>query len=320
MADVLLTVRDFEVSYLTADGPVRAVEGVSFDLRRGEVLGLVGESGSGKSTLVRGLLRVLEPPGAITGGDVHFDGVDLLAASEDALRALRWRRISIVPQAALNALNPVLTVGAQIVETLDAHGETSPTRARARAAEVLELVGIDPTHLRSYPHELSGGMRQRVALGLALACGADLVVMDEPTTALDVVVEHELLQRVAALQAQRGFAVLFITHDLLLLDALADRVGVLYSGRLVELGPTDVLARGGRHPYTRGLRGAIPPALGEDRVPVALDGSSPNLRSPPSGCRFHPRCAAAVAACRVAEPTRREVGPGHLVACHVEAP
>jgi len=313
-AEPLLDIRELSVDYLSPEGPIRAAREVSLTVNAGEIVGLVGESGSGKSTVLNGAMRILGPPAVISGGEVFFKGRDVLAMSEAELRAWRWREISVVPQSALNALNPVLTIGAQVMDTLAAHGVTGG-EARRRADEMMELVGIDPMHLRSYPHGLSGGMRQRVALGLALILRPPLVVMDEPTTALDVVVEREILQRITALQAELGFAVLYITHDLSHLLEFATRIGVLYSGRLVELAPTSVIHDGGRHPYTQGLIGAIPSIAGGD--PRSIPGAPPSLRSPPPGCRFNPRCTLVEDRCRVEEPAVRVLADDHLVACHV---
>lgn len=320
-APPLLRVRDLCVAYgHPARGGVEAVHGLSFDLEPGEIVGLVGESGSGKSTALMAMLRVLPPPGLITGGRVLHRGRDVLAMSEEELRAWRWSEVSLVPQSALNALNPMLTVGQHFGDTLRAHGVGDRAERGRRATELLRLVDIDPTHLDSHPHTLSGGMRQRVALALALALDPGLVVLDEPTTALDVVVEREILQRVVHLQRERGFAVLFITHDLSLLLELADRVGVLYSGRLAELAPVEVLRQGGRHPYTQGLLAAMPQAF-SDRQPVSIPGAPPRLGDPPPGCRFHPRCPHAEARCKQEEPRTRPLdrgqGTAHLVACHL---
>lgn len=315
----LLTVKDLDVGYAVGDTVVPAVRGASLTVSPGEFVGVVGESGSGKTTLVLGLLRILGLPGIITGGEVLFDGQDVLAMDEDGLRRLRWREISIVPQSALNALNPVLTVGAQMIDTLQAHTSKSASEARARAAELMALVDLDPVHLDSYPHELSGGMRQRVAVGLALALEPRLVVMDEPTTALDVVVERDILRRVMELQQELGFAVLFITHDLPLLLEIATKMVVMYAGRVVEVASVDVMREGGRHPYSQGLMAAIPPMIGETRQAVSIPGSTPSLAHPPPGCRFHPRCPVAEASCgEGSEPPL--TGSDHRIACPVVAP
>lgn len=316
MADVLLSIQDLCVGYKTPDGVIRAVEDVSFDLHRGEIIGLVGESGSGKSTLVLGMMRLLPPPGVLLRGSAELEGTDLVRAPADSLRALRWNQMALVPQSALNALNPVLTVIEHVHDTLAAHGDVSRAQARERGAVALEMMGLDAVHLDSYPHQLSGGMRQRVALALALLMDPPLIVMDEPTTALDVVVEREILSRMLELQTERGFSVLFITHDVSLLMQVAHSIGVLYGGRLVELGPVEQFHAGGRHPYTQGLLRAIPPAVDEDREPGTIPGSPPSVASPPPGCRFHPRCPLADALCERERPPRVELGHGHFATCH----
>lgn len=316
MADVpLLEVEGLSVDY----GPVRAVDGVSFTVRRGQTLGLVGESGSGKSTAVLGALRLLPPPGAVSGGQVRLEGADLLAMDAAALRRVWGARVGLVPQGALSSLNPVLTVRAHIAETLAAHGVTPVQGLDMFAASLLARVGLDRAHLDSHPHALSGGMRQRVTLALGLALDPPLLVLDEPTTALDVVVEREILRQLLAAQDDAGFAMVFITHDLALLLELATEVGVLYAGRLVERAPAGALAEGGAlHPYTRGLLAALPPAPDERRAPVSIPGHAASTADPPSGCRFHPRCALATPRCRTDAPALRAAAghADHVVACH----
>lgn len=312
MRDVVLSVRDLCVDYVTPRGLVRAVDRVSLDLRRGEMLGVAGESGCGKSTLARAILRILPAPAVISRGSVLYDGRDVLAFDDEELRALRWRRISIVVQSAMNALNPVIPVGEQIVDTLRAHGERDTRRARERAGELLELVGVGADRLRSYAHQLSGGMRQRTCIALALALEPDILILDEPTTALDVIVEREILDEIRRLQAERGFSALFITHDLARMLEIADRVAVFYAARLAELGPADELRRDARHPYTRALMRAFPTLSAEGEPPASIPGAPPSLEDPPSGCRFHPRCTEATEACR-----QRDVAPVALGADHV---
>ncbi len=313
----VLSVRDLEVRYRGPDGDVCAVDGVSFDVRPGEVLGLAGESGSGKSTLAHAALRLLRPPAVITRGEVWIDGEDVLALGPGGLARLRWRTASIVLQNALDALNPVLTVHEQLADTLRAHAPFPNARAaRLRAEELLALVGLGEDTLDRWPHQLSGGQRQRVNIALALALRPKLVVMDEPTTALDVVVQRELLQRVLQLRDALGFAVLFITHDLPLLFDLADRVGVLYAGRLAELGPAAAMRENPAHPYTRGLLRAMPPLTGPRRPLAGIPGAPPDPAHPLPGCRFAPRCAVAAARCRTEVPFAHAVGPGWRAACH----
>jgi peptide/nickel transport system ATP-binding protein len=299
------------VEYGPADDAVQAVIDVDLVLHRGEVVGLAGESGSGKSTLAFGATRLLRPPGTITGGSVLFHPdpdqphltVDLLEADIEVLRRLRWRELAIVLQSAMNALNPVLTVEAQLTDTLAAHQpDSTKSGRRERAAELLRMVGINPDRLRSYPHELSGGMRQRVMIAMALALEPQIVIMDEPTTALDVVTQREILEQVIELRDRLGFSVLFITHDLSLLLELADTIAVMYAGRVVECAAAPRLFAAPRHPYSAGLLASFPSLHGERRELTGIPGSPPDLRHPPRGCTFHPRC-------RYAEPECREVTP-----------
>lgn len=315
MAEPILTVRDLCVDYITERGPVRAIDRVSLDVRQGEVLGIVGESGSGKSTLAQALLRILPPPAVIAGGAASLGGTDLLALSETELRELRWKRFAMVFQSAMDALNPVTTIGEQITDTLLAHTTMSASQARDRAAQLLALVGIPATELDAYAHQLSGGMRQRVGIAIAIALDPTLVILDEPTTALDVIVEREILEQIRDLQRRLGFSVIFITHDLGRMLQFSDRVAVFYAARLVEIGPAATLAERPRHPYTQGLLKAFPSLHGDMSERASIGGAPPSLANPPSGCRFHPRCPLATDRCRTARPELLEIAPDHLVAC-----
>ncbi len=338
----LFSVRDLCVEYVTPAGPVRAVDRVSFEIGRGQVFGLAGESGSGKSTAAMAAMRLLQPPAVITGGEVSYEGRNVLAMGEDELRAFRWKEIALVFQSAMNALNPVLTVGAQIADVIERHEKVSSAQALERAAELLGLVGIESSRLRSYPHQLSGGMRQRVVIAIALALNPPLLFMDEPTTALDVVVQKEILQQIAELKERLGFSILFITHDLSLMLEFCDTVGILYAGRLCEVAPAKELFSNPQHPYTRGLMRSFPELRGPKQRIDGIPGSPPDMRSPPAGCRFHPRCSVAIPVCNqeqpqlitLAEPAlARAVGAegdgqggataqrraSHQVACHVAA-
>jgi peptide/nickel transport system ATP-binding protein len=312
----LLSVRDLSVDYVSDDGPVRAVDRVSFDVARGEVLGIAGESGCGKSTVAQALLRILPPPAVITGGQALFEGSDLLRLDEPALRAVRWRRLSMVFQGAMDSLNPVLTIGEQLADTLRAHG-AGKARVRERSVELLTLVGLPPDRLASFPHQLSGGMRQRVGIAIALALEPALVVLDEPTTALDVIVEGEILQRLLELRRRFGFSVVFITHDLNRMLQICDRVAVFYAGRLVEVAPAAALRASPRHPYAQGLLAAFPSLHGADVELGSIPGAPPSLRRPPGGCRFHPRCGQVVDRCRTEEPQLTVLGGGRAAACHL---
>ena len=323
-ATPVVALEDLVVDYVTRVRTTRAVDGVSLSIGTGEIVGLAGESGCGKSTLGNAVMQVLRPPARISGGRVLFEGKDVAGQSRRELRRYRWRNVSMVFQSAMNSLNPVMRVGDQFVDMMRAHERVSKRDALARAGDLLDLVGIDRRRLRAYPHELSGGMRQRVIIAMALALEPELVVMDEPTTALDVVVQREILQQVRELQREHGFAVLFVTHDLSLLLELAHRVAIMYAGEIVEVAPATALRDGARHPYTNGLLSSFPPLVGPVERLAGIPGAPPDLASPPPGCRFHPRCPhcipgdTALHRRQVGErPRLREVAPGHLVACHL---
>jgi peptide/nickel transport system ATP-binding protein len=322
--DTLLELEDLVVEYVLPDRRVRAVDGVSLSVRPGEIVGLAGESGCGKSTLANAVLQILKPPAEVTGGKILFRGENLAGLSKQQLRRIRWRHVSLVFQSAMNVLNPVMRVGDQFVDMFQAHDRIRKASALSRAGDLLEMVGIDRGRVRSYPHELSGGMRQRVVIAMALALEPELIVMDEPTTALDVVVQREILQELETLKKRLGFAVLFITHDLSLLVEFSDRIAIMYAGEVVESAPSDVLFRWPLHPYTAGLMRSFPPLTGPIVPLLGIPGSPPNLALPPSGCRFHPRCPlctpadAAMYARQTGErPVLREIESGHQVACHL---
>ena len=322
----VLEVSGLCVDYGHGADVTHAVIDADLVLHRGEVIGLAGESGSGKSTLAYGMTRLLRPPGRITAGQVLFhpdpdrpdSSLDLLDLDIDQLRQLRWREISIVFQSAMAALNPVITVQAQLVDTLAAHRPEMTRDARhERAIELLRLVGISADRLRSYPHELSGGMRQRVMIAMALALQPQVVIMDEPTTALDVVTQREILQEVIELRDGLGFSVLFITHDLSLLLELADTIAVMYAGRIVEAAAAPELLTAPRHPYSLGLLRSFPSLHGPRRPLTGIPGSPPDLRDLPKGCAFHPRCGYAMPRCSQDVPplTAPPGGSARLVAC-----
>ena len=289
----LLELRDLVVEYGTERGSVTAVNGVSLTIRPGEIVGLAGESGCGKSTIANAILQVLRPPGRVAGGEILFKGRNLLGLPESELRKIRWRDIAIVFQSAMSSLNPVTRVEDQFVDMFLAHQKISKRFARMKAAELLEVVGIDRGRLRAYPHELSGGMRQRVVIAMAMALGPELLLLDEPTTALDVIVQREILQQLQELQREMGFAVLFITHDLSLLVEFSNRIAIMYSGDIVEEAAAAELFARPAHPYTSGLMASFPPLTGEQVLMTGIPGNPPALDDPPSGCRFHPRCPAA---------------------------
>jgi peptide/nickel transport system ATP-binding protein len=306
-AEPLLEVRGLTVDYGFGDEAVHAVIDADLTLHRGEVFGLAGESGSGKSTLAYAISRLLRMPGVITGGEVKFShrgqSIDLLSADLTQLRELRWKQLAVVVQSAMHALNPVMKIGTQLTDVLQAHQpDLDGTARRARAGELLEMVGIAPDRLASYPHELSGGMRQRVMIAMALSLGPQLLIMDEPTTALDVVTQREILNELTDLRTELGFAVLFITHDLSLLIEIADTIAVMYAGRIVESAPASRLYRAPRHPYSYGLLHSFPGLHGARTRMTGIPGSPPDLRELPSGCVFNPRCGYVVERCTTQVP------------------
>jgi peptide/nickel transport system ATP-binding protein len=315
--DTLLEVRDLSVEFITPRGPAVAVDDVSFSIRKGEVFGLAGESGCGKSTVAHGIMRLIKAPGRISGGKVFFAGQDLSALSSKQLQQFRWMKASIVFQSAMNALNPVMNMGDQITDAILAHERLSKRQAAERAAEMFKLVGIETRRLRSYPHELSGGMRQRAVIAMALALNPELVIMDEPTTALDVVVQRDILQQIQDLQARFGFSILFITHDLSLLVEFSTRIAIMYAGRIVDLAPARNLFLAPKHPYTVGLMNSFPSISGEKRKLQGIPGAPPDLVTPPPGCRFAPRCVHVMTRCTQTYPPLREVAPDHLAACYL---
>lgn len=324
-SDVLLDVEGLMVDYLGETQNARACNDVSFTLHRGEILGVAGESASGKSTLLNALLRLQRPPAVIADGRITYhreDGttLDLATAREDQIRPLRWVDLSIVMQSAMACLNPVTRLGAQFDDVLIAHEpQLSARERRDRSVELLEMVGIAGDNITRYPHELSGGMRQRSLIALAMACDPELVVMDEPTTAVDVVMQRQILEQILALQEQRGFAIIFVTHDLSLLLEMADRIAIMYAGRLVEISDGEDLSHGGIHPYAEGLRSAFPSVTGPRRTFTGIPGSPPNLLDLPPGCPFAPRCALREDICDEQIPELVHFGEERYAACHVKA-
>lgn len=315
--DALLSLRSVSVDYLTERGSVRAVDGVDLDVRPGEIVGLAGESGSGKSTLVLAITRLLPTWVARTSGTIRIEGQDVTSLSPETLRRLRWKSIAIVFQGAMNSLNPVTTIERQIVDTLVAHGERDMARIRERARELMALVEIDRAALRRYPHELSGGMRQRAVIAIALALNPRILLLDEPTTALDVVVQRQILAKLVDLQRHLSFSILFVTHDLSVLLELCGRIAVMYAGRLMEVSGAEALATDPLHPYTKGLLRSFPTLTGPRVRLAGIPGSPPAIASLPSGCPFHPRCVFAEARCAATVPVLRVPdGSDRLVACH----
>ncbi len=315
-ASNILEVRNLSVAYASEQGPVVAVDDVSFELGKGEFLGVVGESACGKSTLVYAIARLLGAPlaGEITSGQVLFKGRDMVTLADKELRHIRWRDYSVVMQSAMNALNPVLTVAAQMRDACEAHSTMNKRQIENRSKEVLRLVSIDPVHLQSYPHQLSGGMRQRAMIAMALLFTPELIIMDEPTSALDVVGQRSLMVQIKELQEQLGFAVIFVTHDMSLVRHFSDRLLVMYAAQVAELGRTRQLFDKPLHPYTQGLLDAFPSIHGAKEHLLGIPGSPPDLLRPPSGCRFAPRCPHASERCHATPPPLYEV-EGELVRC-----
>jgi peptide/nickel transport system ATP-binding protein len=313
----LLEVRDLNVWFRLpgGGGELHAVQGVSFDLDPGERLGLVGESGCGKTTTILAMMGLL-PPTASVAGQVRVNGADILAGGEDSVRPHRWTDLAMVFQGAMNALNPVRNVISQIAEPIRLHDRaSSAAAARGRAGELLELVGIPAESGSRFPHEFSGGMRQRAAIAMALACEPKVLLADEPTTALDVMVQAQILELLLRLSAELGLALVLVTHDLPVVAQVCQRAGVMYAGEIVETGPTDSLYHGTRHPYTRLLFAATPDLYGDDPV-ASIPGTPPRLDQPITGCPFRPRCDVVVDRCATEHPLLRAVGVGHAAACH----
>ncbi|MGR3344859.1 MAG: ABC transporter ATP-binding protein [Paracoccaceae bacterium] len=315
---MLLEVRDLTIDYRTPRGLVRAVDNVSFDVPSGGVVGIVGESGCGKTTAVRAIMRVMPAAAGFSGGRILFEGRDIVAMPEKDMRALRWRDIAYVPQSAMNALDPVWRVGRQIEEVLRERGGYDRKSARARAVELFGLVGLEAKRLADYPHQYSGGMRQRASIALALALSPKLVIADEPVTALDVIIQRQVLDTFADLQAKLNLSVILVTHDISVVAYVCDHVVVMYAGQVVEAGPVaEVLARPS-HPYTMGLYNAFPELSGEAHELSPIEGAPPDLMNPPSGCRFRARCPFAQPAC-ASEQSRHTVGPDHTSFCRFAA-
>lgn len=313
---MLLDVRNLKTYYSTASGDVRAVDGVSFGVQPGESLGLVGESGCGKTTVVKSLIRVPSSNARTVGGQILYKGADLLTLPTNELNRIRWREVSYVAQSAMNALNPVQRVGDQIVETLQVHTNMPKQDAQDRAAELFGLVGLERKRLSDYPHQLSGGMRQRVVIALALALDPALVIADEPTTALDVVVQDGILKQLRHIREQMGNSMILVTHDISVVAELCQRMAVMYAGQIAEIGTTKQLFYTPAHPYTMGLLNAFPTLESAKGELIAIPGAPPNLLRPPAGCRFAPRCPFADELCRSESPQPVEIAPGHVAACH----
>ena len=312
----LVDVQDLKVHFLTFRGAAKAVDGVRFQIRKNQTLGIIGESGCGKTTMAMAIMRFVKPPGRIVAGRILFDGADIVAMRDEAIRQLRGKHISIVRQEAQNALNPVMTIGRQITELILAHEDVTKNAAGDRARQQLHLVGISDQRINSYPHEFSGGMKQRAMVAIATACNPKLLILDEPTTGLDVIVQRQLLRMLNNLKDALHLTSVFISHDLSVVAETCDRVAVMYAGKLVEEADTVDLYQRPMHPYSQALIGAYPNLKGEKRRLKSIPGAPPRLIHPPAGCRFEPRCRHAMAVCAQKEPPVKQRG-GHRVACHL---
>jgi peptide/nickel transport system ATP-binding protein len=312
----VLEVKDLTMHYMTSKGPVYAVDDVSFYVGRGESIGLVGESGCGKTSIAISLLKLLPDNAEIIGGQILLNGTDLAPMNYEQVRKFRWRHISMVFQAAMNAMNPVYTVEEQILEAMRLHRpELSDKQMDRKVDELFEMVGLDPGFKNQYPHQYSGGMRQRAIIAMALSCDPDIIIADEPTTALDVIVQDSLLKKVREIQRQLNMAMIYISHDIAVIAEVSQRVGVMYAGNLAEMATTEAIFHRPIHPYTMGLMSAFPSIAGEKTELVQLPGEPPDLLQPPPGCRFHPRCPYATEICREEVPEFRDHDQGHYAAC-----
>lgn len=316
-ADRVLDVKNLRVSFHTPRGPIRAVNGVSFFLRRGERLGLVGESGSGKTTTALSLMRLIQSPAVIEGGEVLLDGKDLLRLSDEEMRRARFAEIALIPQGAMNSLNPMMKIGEQLRDTIWAHtfSETKST-IDVRIHAVLESVDLRPDVMGAYAHELSGGMKQRVCIAMGILLRPKVIIADEPTSALDVVVQRQVMETLGRVQQELGAAVILVGHDMGLMAQFANRIGVMYGGKLVEVGPVRDIFKDPLHPYTQLLIGSLP-TLQSKELFKGIPGLTPSLLTPPPGCMFHPRCPKAMAHCAVEVPNLIEIKPERWVACHL---
>ena len=311
----LLEVNDARMYYETREGPIHAVDDVSFSVEKGDVFGLVGESGCGKSSIALTLMRLLPPNGKLLAGSVRLNGEDVYAIAENDLRRnIRWKHISLVAQGAMNSLNPVFRIGHQVKETITAHSNMSEAEAVERTQELLRQVGIAPGRYDSYPHELSGGMKQRVIIALALALNPDIVIADEPTTALDVIVQAQILTLLKKLQAELKMSLILITHDLSLVAEMSKFIAIMYAGQIVEYASSSTIFHNPHHPYVIGLLKSVPNIEAEKHRLMSIGGSPPDLAKPPTGCRFSARCAFATEKC-TSMPPLEDIGDGHLVRC-----
>ena len=316
MNNALLEINNLCVDYVSPNGIARAVNDISLSIKPGETLGIAGESGCGKSTLAFAIARLHRAPGLIPEGEILYNGVDVLKMSDKELRKFRWNDVSVVFQSAMNSLNPVITIGEQLTDVIITHKVATKKEASSKAIELLNIVGLPSDRLKSFPHQLSGGMRQRVAIAIALALEPKLIIMDEPTTALDVVVEREILNELYDLKEKFGFSILFISHDLSLMGEIADRIGIMYGGNIVEIGDAKQVFSKPSHPYTKGLISSFPTIHGPKERLYGIPGDPVNLLQLPEGCNFNPRCNDCMDVCKEIEPQLVELKDNYKVACH----
>lgn len=317
MADTILDIKDLTIHYITVDGVVSAVNHIDLSIRQGETVGLVGETGAGKTTTALGIMGLIpDPPGKVLSGEILFEQEDLLKKNKKEMRRVRGDKISMIFQDPMTSLNPILTVGEQIAEVIRLHEKKSKLEAAAKAKEMLELVGIPGERYGEYPHQFSGGMKQRVVIAIALACSPDLLIADEPTTALDVTIQAQVLELMTKLKEEMGTSMLLITHDLGVVAEVCDRVAIMYAGEIMEYGDLEAIYDKTAHPYTQGLFGSIPDLDRDAERLLPIAGLMPDPTDLPAGCSFAPRCPRCESRCEAEKPQTRELAPGHLVKCH----
>lgn len=316
MTETILDIKNLKIHYITKRGALKAVDGVTLSVAKGQNVGLVGESGCGKTTVAKSILRLLPKNASIVEGEILLKGHDITKLPLEEVRKLRWQEVSMIPQSAMNALDPVYTVGKQIAEAIMAHSPASFQEAIDRVKYLFNLVRINPERIDWYPHQFSGGMKQRVAIAMALALNPSLILADEPTTALDVIIQAQILKGIKEIQEAIGNSMIMVTHDMSVISETCDYVAVMYGGKMAESGPIRAIFEEARHPYTLGLRNAFPSIFGEIKKLISIPGTPPNLLSPPPGCLFRPRCPFSLDICSAQEPPVTEVSPGHQVACH----